>query len=352
MALRTHEPSTDLLLPLPVPGERWDPHLVHTHYFGFSVPDACIGVFTYVRYQPAFPLSQGGVCVFQGTDNVEYTDIAFLDYENTMPWPRIEDARITTDNGLSIHFIEPGRTALIGYQSCDERLSIDVRAEAISPLVARGYVMPGEEEHLDPARGPGGSEQFMHVTGELRLDGASYPVDCFAVRDRSWRQIRVERRGAVPVPPTGWSPISFGPELNFSQVGFEPLDTEPAWAGLYDVGDKPAHHFAWVVRDNDIRGVRWVRRDVLERHSRTHMPLRQEISAEDDRGEVYRFRGEAIACASLPQWPNTSFHDSVYRWTDEQGRITYSSYQELWFDDYQRAMKARALDAVTNGGML
>jgi len=75
--------------------------------------------------------------------------------------------------------------------------------------------------------------------------------------------------------------------------------------------------------------------------------MRQEISAEDDRGEVYRFRGEAIACASLPAWPNTSFHDSVYRWTDEQGRTTYATYQELWFDDYQRAMKRRALAAAT-----
>ena len=30
---------------------------------------------------------QGGVCIFQGTDNVEYTDMAYLDYEITMPWP-------------------------------------------------------------------------------------------------------------------------------------------------------------------------------------------------------------------------------------------------------------------------
>ena len=347
MTLQTHSGATDLLLPLPAADETWDPHLIHTHYFGFSVPEAAIGAFLYIRYQPAFPLAQGGVCIFQGTENVEYTDMAFLDYEITMPWPRIEDNVITTDNGLTIDFVEPGRTARITYRSSDGRTSVDVVADAVTPLLARGHVMPGEEHHHDASREPGGTEQFMHVTGELVLDGTPYTVDCHAPRDRSWRQIRVEKRGAVPVPPVGWSPMYFGSDLIFNQISFEPLDTDPAWAGLYNVGDRPSHHFAWVLRGADSRQIKWVRRNVLEYHPRIHLPMRQEITAEDDHGDLYRFQGEAIACASLPAWPNTSFHDSVYRWTDEQGRTTYATYQELWFDDYQRAMKRRALAAAT-----
>ena len=347
MTLQTHSGATDLLMPLPAVDEVWDPHLIHTHYFGFSVPEAAIGAFLYVRYQPAFPLAQGGVCIFQGTDNVEYTDLAFLDYEITMPWPRIEGNVITTDNGLTIDFVEPGKTARITYRSGDGRMSLDVTADAVTPLLARGHVMPGEEDHHDASREPGGTEQFMHVTGDLVLDGTTHAVDCYAPRDRSWRQIRVEKRGAVPVPPVGWSPMYFGTDLIFNQISFEPLDTDPAWAGLYNVGDRPSHHFAWVLRGDDSRQIKWVRRNVLEYHPRIHLPMRQEITAEDDRGELYRFHGEAIACAALPAWPNTSFHDSVYRWTDEQGRTTHATYQELWFDDYQRAMKRRALAAAT-----
>lgn len=347
MTLQTHSGATDLLLPLPKAGEAWNPHLIHTHYFGFSIPEAAIGAFLYIRYQPAFPLSQGGVCIFQGTDNVEYTDMAFLDYEITMPWPQIEGNAITTDNNLTIDFVEPGKTARITYRSGDGRTSLDVTADALTPLLARGHVMPGEEDHHDAGREPGGTEQFMRVTGELVLDGAAHAVDCYAPRDRSWRQIRVEKRGAVPVPPVGWSPMYFGPDLIFNQISFEALDTDPAWAGLYNVGDRPSHHFAWVLRGDDSRQIKWVRRNVLEYHPRIHLPVRQEITAEDDRGELYRFQGEAIACASLPAWPNTSFHDSVYRWTDEQGRTTYATYQELWFDEYQRAMKRRALAAAT-----
>lgn len=343
VAFLTHPAETDLLLPLPGDGEQWDPHMIHTHYFGFSVPEAQIAGFIYVRYQPAFPLSQGGVCIFQGLDNVEHTDMAFLDYEITMPWPTIDGAKITTDNGLVIEFLEPGKTARLTYRSDDGSTSFDLLTVGVTPLLARGHVMPGEDDHHDLGNDPGGTEQFMHVTGELILNGTTHAVDCYAPRDRSWRQVRVEKRGAVPVPPVGWSPMYFGPDLIFNQISFEPLDTDPAWQGLFDVGDRPSHHFAWVVRDNEPRAIKWVRRNVLEYHPRIHMAIRQEITAEDESGEVYRFTGEAVAAASIPAWPNTSFHDSLFRWRDEEGRTAYATYQELWFDTYQRAMKQRAL---------
>ena len=346
MSIGVHPGETDLWLPLPDEHEQWDPHLIHTHYFGFSIPEARIGAFLYVRYQPAFPLSQGGVCIFQGTDNVEYTDMEFLDYEITMPWPTIEGNTVTTANGLRIEFLELGRSARLTYTSREGDTSLDIVAEAVTPLFARGHIMPGEEDHheaaLKASREPGGTEQFMHVTGELVLHGERHAVDCFAPRDRSWRQVRVETRGAVPVPPIGWSPMYFGPDLIFNQISFEPLDTDPAWAGLYEVGNRPSHHYAWLQLGDETRAITRVRRNVLEYHPRIHLPMRQEIEAEDDRGEVYHFTGEAIACASLPAWPNTSFHDSVYRWRDGRGRVAHATYQELWFDAYQRAMKQRA----------
>jgi hypothetical protein len=137
----------------------------------------------------------------------------------------------------------------------------------------------------------------------------------------------------------------FGPDLIFNQISFEPADTDPAWAGLYDVGDRPTHHFAWIQRGEDTLAINWVRRNVLEYHPRSYFPMRQEITAEDERGEVHRFHGEVIACASVPQWPNAAFRDSVYRWHDEHGRTTHSAYQELWMPDYQRMMKRRSLAA-------
>lgn len=344
MPIATHRPETDLLVPLPDGSERWDPWTIHTHYFGFSVPEVEIGAFLYLRYQPAFPLSQGGACVFRGMDNLEFGDLEFLDYRVTMPWPKVEGRAITTVNGLRIAFIEPGSSARVTFSSADGATTIDVLQEAVTPLLARGHVMPGEDRDSDPAQSPGGSEQFMHVTGELVLRGERHEVDCYAPRDRSWRQIRAEVP-AMATPPVGWSPMCFGEELLFNQIGYEPPDTDPAWLGLYEVpADRPTHHFAWVIDGREAAEVTRVRRNVVERHPVLHAATRQEIEAEDEHGRSYRFCGQAIAMAPLPAWPNVSFRDSVYRWEDEQGRVAHSTYQEIWFDRYHRAMKKRRME--------
>jgi hypothetical protein len=346
----THPPETDLLLPLPG-DEQWDHHTIHTHYFGFSVAEAGIGAFVYIRYQPTFPLCQGGVVLFQGTDNVNPIDVAHLDYEITMPWPDIDGGTITTDNGLVIDIRVPGREIALRYESSDGRTSFDLVQTAVTPLLARGHVMPGEDDHHgDPGRVPGGTEQFMHCVGHLVLDGERHEVDCHAIRDRSWRQVRKETRGGVAMPPVGWSPMYFGDDLVFNQISFEAPDTEPLWDGLYDIPEgAPTHHFAWVIVDGVTKQVTRVRRTVLERQPHTFATLRQVVEAEDEDGGTYRFTGEAIATATVPAWPNVSFHDSVFRWEDERGRVTHQTYQEIWFDTYQHAASAAAGQTALEG---
>jgi hypothetical protein len=343
MSVSIRSPETDLILPLPLAGEQWDPHTIHTHYFGFSVPEAEIGAFIYIRYQPAFGLSQGGVCIFRGLDNIQPQDMEFCDYEITMPWPKIDGRSITTANGLRVEFVEPGVRANVHYESQDGAVAFALEQVAVTPLLARGNIFPGEDERSDPAAQPGGSEQMMHCTGELELRGERFAIDCYAPRDRSWRQVRVEARNSVALPPHGWTPMHFGSDLVFNQVGIESIDTDPAWAKIYDFpATKPASFFGWVVRDGEVREVTRVRRRVLEYHPNLYAALRQELEAEDESGQVYRFNGEAIAMATIPAWPNTTFRDSVYRWESEDGRVTHATYQEIWWEDYQRTMHARA----------
>ena len=346
MVTRTQPPESDLWLPLPAKGEEWNDHTIHTHYTGFSVPEEKIGVFIYCRYMPAFPLSSGGVCIFQGLDNEKPLDIEHCNFVITMPWPKTDGNTIEFTNGLQQDFLEPGKKVRLRYRSkpdkygnCD--VSFDILQEAVSPLLPRGHVMPGEDRDADPALKPGGSEQFMHCTGILNLHSKKYRIDCYPCRDRSWRQIRTEEE--VVYPPVGWSPMYFGEDLSFHQVGYEAPDTNPVWEGIFEVDkSKPSHYFAQIITHGEVHDVVRVKRNVLEYHPKLFSATKQEIEAEDDQGKVYHFKGEAIAMAELPSWPNNCFIDSVYRWTDDRGRTTHCVYQEAWYARFQRYKRGKS----------
>lgn len=334
--------ETDLILPLPEPGEQVHPYTVHTHYFGFTIPEAGIGAYLYARYMPAFGLSQGGPTIFRGMDNVSLLDAEYHDYRATMPWPAVTGNRIRFENGYEIDFVAPGVLVRLSYQSPDGEVGFDLEQRALTPLVARGHIVPGEEDHhADPARRHGGTEQFMHCTGSLRLRGEVHAVDCFAVRDRSWNQVRTEEPGgARKSPPVGWSPAYFGDDLAFNVTSFEAPDTEPAWRGLYDVpDDAPTSYYRWLVRDGDLVEIAGVRRSVLEYHPLLNCAIRQELELVEASGTCHRFEGRALSAAPMHSWPNIAFCDTVHRWEDESGRTTHCTYQEIWWDAYQRRMK-------------
>ncbi len=257
-----------------------------------------------------------------------------------MPYPEVADGVITTANGLRIEFLEPGTVVRLTYTSADGATSLDVTQTAVTPLLVRGHVMPGEDLDTDPAQRPGGSEQFMHCTGELVVNGERHAVDCHPIRDRSWRQTRSERE--IDHPPVAWSPMRFGNDLMFNQVGFEAPDTGPAWKGLFDVADDArTFHFGFVWVDGEARALTRVRRDVARYHPELFAALEQEIEAEDETGTTWRFRGRAVAMAHLPSWPNNFFVDALYRWEDERGRVAHCTYQEAWYRKFHRAMTMR-----------
>src|SRR5262245_50061886 len=185
-----HDPEKDLWMPRPDAGEQWDLNTIHTHYFGFSVPEAEIGAFIYLRWHPAWAGSHGGVCIFRGVENLRSNDMEHLDYRIGMPWPEVDGATITTENNLRIHFPEPGRVAEVSYRSEDGRCSFEMTQTSVTPLLQRGHVMPGEDADSDPKMQPGGLEQMMEVQGELVLDGETYEIGGSEARDRSWNQLR------------------------------------------------------------------------------------------------------------------------------------------------------------------
>ena len=339
-----HKPETDIHLALPNSNEIWDSHTVHTHYFGFDIANEGIGAFLYIRHMPAFPLAQGGVVIFQGTDNKTVFDNAFVDYELTMPWVSVDGHKIRTDNGYQIEFLELGKTARLTYESHDGVCKFDVTQKAITPLLMRGHIIPGEDLNADESLSPSGTEQLMHCTGYLELHGKRYDVDCYPARDRSLNQIRTEaRRKAKVTPPVGWTPMAFGEDFIFCQVGCEDPAKAPAWKNLYEYPEgAPTHYFAYCFENGEQIGVQSVSRKVHEYHPQLHAGMKQTLVANLDDGRELKFEGEAVAMSNIMAWPNAPLRVGVYRWTDEHGRVATNSYQEMWFDQgFQHFMNKR-----------
>ncbi|MCK9248534.1 MAG: tyrosine protein kinase [Solirubrobacteraceae bacterium] len=345
----THPPETDLYLPDPTDGTSWDPMTICTHCSIVSVPDAAISIFVYLRVLPAYGMSQGGLSIFQGLDNpANDGGVAYVDYRETMPWPTVGERRFDTANGLGIEFVEPGRVLRVTYTSPDGATSLDVTQTAVTPLLARGHIIPGEDEDGDASLSPGGSEQFMHNVGELVLHGERHVIDSHDCRDRSWRQVRSEAANAAGAPPVCWTPMHFGDDLTFNQVSIEHARTNPWWTGLFEVPDEhPTHHFAWARVDGAMRRVTRVDRDVHEYHPTLLIPTRQTVEAEDETGRTYRFEGEALAAAAVPAWSNATLRQFLYRWTDaDTGRTAANSGQEIWLDNRYAPHAARRAAAA------
>lgn len=337
MPLNVQPSETDLIFPLPPEGETWDPCLIHTHYFGFCIPEQQIGALTYIRYQPGFPLCGGGVQFYRGMDNLSLTTVEHIDYELTMPWPEVSGNKVTTRNNLSFDIVEPGRRMLLSYAAADGSASMDITATAVTPLCARGHVLPDEELHTSQA--PGGSEQFMHMTGTLTLGGDTYPVDSHYIRDRSWRQVRHEHRDASAYPPITWTPMYFGEHLSFNQIGFEDPATNPVWADAYDIAPgSRTHNWGWLCRDGALLDITRVRRKVTRLHPIHLAPLSQEIEVTDENGDTYLVRGEAIGFAPIPGWHNLASLETLTRWEDETGAVAYGPAQTFWGPKGGRAM--------------
>jgi hypothetical protein len=271
---------------------------------------------------------QGSVQIFQGLDNTCVLDMAHLDYSMTLPWPQVDGPTISTCRGYRIEFGELGRKMRISYRSADGRAAFELEQTALSPLVGRAAVIPGED-HLRALQ-PGGSEQFMHCVGELTLHGRTYEIDCTTIRDRSWNQDRNEDRRGRFDAPVCWTPVYFDDGLYFNQVGFE------------TTGEGPGALFSFVGRGDEIRELIRVERTVTEIHSSLYFPLAQEIVAEDSHHRVLRMSGRAIAASPIVAWPHAFAYDSVYRWETDAGAVGYGPCQGIWFEEYQHTMKNRA----------
>ena len=163
-------------------GDWWS---TETAWFSFSHPERRLGGWFYTMARPTIGTVAGGAWVWDDAAHLPWEVLYSANY-TALELPRDQNLDdITLPTGVSIRVIEPCMSYSLGYNDAS-RLQATLRFEGVmppEPLTSTGSTF-GRSHHFD---------QIGRVSGEIILHGETIPIDCLAVRDRTWGRRREDR---------------------------------------------------------------------------------------------------------------------------------------------------------------
>ncbi len=163
-------------------GDWW---ATETAWFSFSHPERRLGGWFYTMARPNIGTVAGGAWIWDDSAHLPWEALYSANY-TALELPCDQDLNdITLPTGVSIRVIEPCMSYALGYND-DSRLQASLRFDGVmppEPLTSTGSTF-GRSHHFD---------QIGRVSGEIILHGETIPIDCLAVRDRTWGRRREDR---------------------------------------------------------------------------------------------------------------------------------------------------------------
>jgi hypothetical protein len=263
-----------------------DPWWTETVWFAWMVPERNLLGYFYPVLRPNKGVQSGGVLVMDDTGVLPW-ELPVLDWDWHQPIPPDLDLRDATfAGGMRLRNLEPMTAWQLGYQS--REIELDLRVEAaIRPLVTMA-TPPFNKGHID---------QICRVTGTVVLHGEQIPVDCFAMRDRSWgprqdgRQPTVAYDYATADPDNAFLAVSVRKDGHYGvTTGF--LIRDGVWARV-------------------VSGQRWADRGADGR------PLTVRVEATDELGRSLRAEGTTTARQVFTAYPSMFCWDSLTHWAGD-----------------------------------
>ena len=288
-----------------------DPHPMWTEttWWGFLMPERALGGMIYTLLRPNLGVATLLVAVW----DAEATEPWRVPYHRTqwhVPFPAgdLDDADI---GGFRLRCLEPLRSYSLAYEH-GEALALDLRFDAVmEPHVALAEPQAG---HFD---------QLGHVTGTVTASGEAIPIDCLAIRDRSW-YVRDDARSAR----AGYLYGAASPDHQF--LAFTRPDgdaeTSPVVGG-------------YLVRDGEKANLATGTRTVVSRR-RGH-PDEVTLEATDDQGRDLRVAGRITASMASQSTPGMFAWMSIADWTID-GHPGHGEDHDVWSPDHLARRPAAA----------
>jgi hypothetical protein len=276
-----------------------------------------LGGWVYTMARPNIGTVAGGVWIWDDTAAIPWEILYYTNY-TALRLPRDQDLTdIALPNGVSIRMIEPLTRYDVRAQD-EGRLDLSLRFDAVMPprpLRKAGSAFKNLN-HFD---------QFGHVTGTILLHGETIPIDCLAIRDRSWGP-RPETRPGKSAYVTGIANADHG----FLAV--------TKWN---DPSDTVAYGF--LRRDGKTGDLVGGRR-IVERDPAQGWVTRITIDAEDEHGRALHAVGRRLSGIIINRH---SFIDSngLMEWSID-GETGHGEDQDMWpvhdWSTFRRAARANA----------
>lgn len=301
-----------------------DPALVETVFCGFSVPEADLHCLNYIWLHPNMRLMSGGVWAWRGIKRTQL-EAELFDIRDFVPDTAITDGGgdlidVTLPNGYRYQVLKPLEQIRMTYNDTGRANALDVTATAIMPPA-----MLPSNRHFD---------QVMRTTGSVTLRGEQFPVNGFAVRDRSWGEARTE--DPVGLSAIHWLMAIFGDDYAIHVTGLQ--DPENAqWRDRFDEdgGLSRSMNRGWVWKDGRLLTLTSVHIetewDLAGRRQAAHR-----VVVVDETGAEHRLHGQVRAASNWHTWSNVHMSIGLARW-ECSGRVGHGDSQIAMWTDFVRA---------------
>ena len=272
-----------------------------TSWFSFHHPERRLGGWFYTMVRPNIGTVAGGVWIWDDSAHLPW-EVPYSANYTALELPRDQDLDdIVLPTGVSIRAIEPCMSYALSYND-GSRLQASLRFDGVmppEPLTSTGSTF-GHSHHFD---------QIGRVSGELVLHGETIPIDCLAVRDRTWGRRREDRpRQAAYV--TGVASAEHG----FLAVSNVEEERNPV-------------SYGFLRRDGCTLSLAQGERR-LERDSANGWITRVEIQAQDTEGRELLAVGEPVSRIVINRHTFIDIN-SLMRW-DINGESSWGEDQDMW----------------------
>ncbi len=289
-----------------------------TNYFSFIIPEEQLFGSVYMVFRKGIGVMSADVAIHGAlVDN--RAECLYIDNRQHLPAPeKLSD--FETPSGLKVKVDNPRdyRIDYVGFDDTEVHFDFRGLMEPFDIHDPKHSPNAQADEH-DQAEGSGfGTGYGGHfdltgkITGNLKLRGKDYTIDCVETMDHSWGP-----RPEIDMLGIGWMHAHFGEDLAIH------------WIVLCDyekpVGEQQTFAHGYVLEDGKVYGLK----DVKLRTVRTGVvTCAHEFEATDVRGKTWRMYGSAEVGAPWVCYISTMVYISMMRWTLPDGRVGHGVSQE------------------------